>query len=129
MSKLSFVSLHILMDDLQRIIYGEARGEPTEGQVAVAYTVCNRAQKSGKSVEYEANKSNQFCVYSGTMSEAGAAAKARQIAQDVMARRIGDPTGGATFFCTTSINPSWARGRTPCAVIGNHKFYKDIAPY
>ena len=42
------------LEALTRVVYCEARGEPDNGKLAVAYTVVNRSAKSGKSIEYEA---------------------------------------------------------------------------
>ena len=38
------------LEALQRVVYCEARGEPDNGKLAVAYTVVNRAAISGKSL-------------------------------------------------------------------------------
>jgi spore germination cell wall hydrolase CwlJ-like protein len=45
---------------LTRVVYGEARGESDEGKIAVAWTVINRHNISGKSIQFEATKKNQF---------------------------------------------------------------------
>ena len=117
------------LEALTRVVYCEARGEPDEGKLAVAYTVVNRSAKSGQSVAYEATKKSQFCVWSGTMSETAAAAKCQTYAQQAINRSVSDPSNGATFFYSGSTVPSWAQGKTPCAQIGGHKFFKNIAPY
>ena len=53
--------------------------------------------------------------------------------QDVTARamasQIVDRTGGADhYYNPAAANPSWARGRTPSAVIGNHRFLRLELP-
>ena len=117
------------LEALTRVVYCEARGEPDKGELAVAYTVINWTKKSGKSVAYEATKPSQFCVYSGTMSETAAAEKCKTYAKQAINRSAADPSNGATFFYSGSSVPSWAKGKTPCATIGGHKFFKNIAPY
>ena len=114
---------------LTRVVYGEARGESDEGKKAVAWTVINRHKKSGKSIQFEATKKSQFCCYSGEMKETNARDKCKQIADDAINGKNSDPTGGATFFYSGNNVPSWAKGKSPCASIGGHKFFKDIAPY
>ena len=114
---------------LTRVVYGEARGESDEGKKAVAWTVINRHNISGKSIQFEATKKSQFCCYSGEMKETNARDKCKQIAEDAINERNSDPTGGATFFYSGNNVPSWAKGKSPCATIGGHKFFKDIAPY
>ena len=114
---------------LTRVVYGEARGESDEGKKAVAWTVINRHKKSGKSIQFEATKKSQFCCYSGEMKETNARDKCKQIADDAIKGINSDPTGGATFFYSGNNVPSWAKGKSPCATIGGHKFFKDIAPY
>ena len=117
------------IDKLTRVCYCEARGEPDNGKLAVCYTVVNRTKKSGKSVAYEATKKSQFCVYSGTMTETGPRDKCKAYAQQAINGSVSDPSNGATFFYSGSSVPSWAKGKTPCATIGGHKFFKNIAPY
>ena len=114
---------------LTRVVYGEARGESDEGKIAVAWTVINRHNISGKSIQFEATKKSQFCCYGGEMKETNARDKCKQIADDAIKGINSDPTGGATFFYSGNNVPSWAKGKSPCATIGGHKFFKDISPY
>ena len=117
------------LEALQRVVYCEARGEPDNGKLAVAYVVINRSRISGRSIAYEATKPSQFCVWSGTMTDSNSAKKCRNFAQIAINRSSPDPSKGATFFYSGSNVPYWARGKTPCAKIGGHKFFKNIAPY
>ena len=117
------------LEALQRVVYCEARGEPDAGKLAVAYVVINRSSISGRSIAYEATKPSQFCVWGGAMTETGAALKCKNFAQIAMNRSSPDPSNGATFFFSGSKYPYWAQGRTPCARIGGHLFFKNIAPY
>ena len=117
------------LEALTRVVYCEARGESDSGKLAVAYAVVNRHKKSGKSVAYEATKPSQFCVWTKNMSETAAAAKCKSAAQAAISGSKYDPSNGATFFYSGSSVPSWAKGKSPCATIGGHKFFKNIAPY
>ena len=117
------------LEALTRVVYGEARGESEEGKRAVAWVVINRANISGKSIEYEARKKSQFCCYSGEMKEFEAKKECEKIANDAIQNKSVDPTNGATFFYSGQTVTSWAKGKSPCAEIGCHKFFKNIAPY
>ncbi len=116
------------LDALTRVVYGEARGESEEGKRAVAWVVINRTKKSGKSIEYEAKKKNQFCCYSGEM-DIETKKECEKIADDAINGESVDPSNGATFFYSGKKVPNWAKDKIPCAEIGGHKFFKDIAPY
>lgn len=126
---ITFTYTYTDLEALQRVVYAEARGESDEGKLAVAYVVVNRHNKSGKTIEYEATKKSQFNVWEGEMKEKEAAKKCKTKAQAAIDGSEEDPSNGATFFCTLDINPDWAEGKETCAEIGNHKFFKDIAPY
>lgn len=40
-----------------------------------------------------------------------------------------DPTNGATHYYAPWVPmPTWARGKTPSAIIGHHRFYNDVEP-
>ncbi len=125
----TFAFTYTDLEALQRVVYCEARGESEDGKLAVAYTVVNRSAKSGKSIEYEATKKSQFCVWSGDMTDTASALKCKTAANNAIEGNKEDPSNGATFFYSGKTVPSWAQGKTPCAEIGGHKFFKDIAPY
>jgi hypothetical protein len=50
----------------------------------------------------------------------------RSICERVLHSEIPDPTDRSDHYCTTKVAryTSWARGRKPVAVIGNHSFYR-----
>ena len=125
------------MEILAKTIFGEARGESQEGQIAVACCVFNRF-KSGK--------------WFGAKTIAGVCLKPWQFScwnkndpnsQKIMAltfpvyskyfsvieeAKKDDITKGATHYYNPSIcnRPKWAEGRKPCVKIGKHLFFKDI---
>eukprot|EP00826_Nyctotherus_ovalis_P045582 TRINITY_DN505_c0_g1_i7.p2 TRINITY_DN505_c0_g1~~TRINITY_DN505_c0_g1_i7.p2 ORF type:complete len:126 (-),score=21.97 TRINITY_DN505_c0_g1_i7:236-613(-) len=120
------------VQELTRVVYGEARGESDEGKKAVAFTVINRSKKSGQSIAFEATKKSQFAPrdkITGNKAEEAAWDKCHDIAKKCIEGSYGDPTGGATFFYSGGSVPSWAKGKEPCASIGGHKFFKGIPPY
>lgn len=120
--------------------WAEARGEPLEGQVAVAWVIRNRAERPrwwGRSLEEVCLKPFQFSCWlpSDPQSKKLADPKTLETAsykamltvvRDVMAGRIADPTGGADHYCTLAVAPAtkWAKDRKPIRVIGNHNFYR-----
>ena len=56
-----------IVDTIARTIYGEARGEPLEGKIAVAWTVVNRFRKgswlSGRTLAATALKRKQYSCW------------------------------------------------------------------
>jgi spore germination cell wall hydrolase CwlJ-like protein len=119
-------------DDLQCLagaVYFESRGEPLEGQLAVARVVVNRAEsdrfpESYCDVVYQ--KSQFSFVRSGRMpsiattSEAWRNAKAvAQIAHEGLWE---SPAEEALFFHATYVNPGWRKQRL--AKVSRHVFYR-----
>lgn len=110
-----------------RIVFGEARGEPTEGQLAVAYTVVNRVSHAGypdtlyevvhqtygnryqyntldlpqHEIQWEEAKRMNTLEYRNAI----------KAAEDALCCRVSDPTTCATDYCA----------RDPCsATMTNH---------
>lgn len=108
------------VDCLALAVYREARGELLQGQIAVAYVVVNRGPDPCATIERRGQfvwpkrlpvgdrESWRHCV---------------AVARLVAARRIKDPTEGATFFHEVTIRPRWANAMTPTAVLGGHVFF------
>jgi spore germination cell wall hydrolase CwlJ-like protein len=120
-------------------VYYEARGEPEDGQYAVAEVTMNRLASSRYpdsvcAVVYEKRWDVIRGRYVGAFSwtefyavpEPGGEAwdTARRIAEDVYHRRAPPRVEGATFYHATYIRPSWARTQTRVARIGRHVFYR-----
>lgn len=127
------------VDTLARTIWGEARGEGRQGMEAVAAVVLNRVAKPcwwGRTIETVCTKPWQFSCWNAndpnlakllSVTERDPQFKAAlEIATLAEAGELPDPTNGATHYHTKAILPKWAEGKQPCAVIGNHLFYKDI---
>lgn len=124
---------------LARTIFGEARGEPREGQVAVAWTVKNRFESkkwfSAKSVAGVCLKRAQYSCWNPgdpTYRRMVQATKLElepfaEIGQAVFGGSEPDPTGGATHYYAEHIaSPNWAEGKQPSAIIGHHLFFAGI---
>ncbi len=122
---------------LATAIYHEARGEPIKGQFAVAEVILNRVASSRFpnticGVVYQgAQGSRGGCQFSfacdgrsEAMPNRQAANRARRIAQLMSEGAQSHATGGALFFHTTAVNPSWARSFTRTSQIGAHLFYR-----
>ena len=119
---------HTVTDDeielLARIIYGEARGEPYVGQVAVGAVVLNRVLGNYfpddiNSVIYQ---SNQFCPVSNGQIHLEPNRTAYRAAEEALEGK--DPTRGAEYFYNpdTANHISWFEQRQKVVRIGNHVF-------
>ena len=110
---------------LARLINGEARGEPYEGQVAVAAVILNRV-KSPKfpntiaSVIYQ--KSQFSCVTDGQFNEPiEENSTVYKAAQEAM--NGADPTNGALYFYNPAKTKSkWLFSLPTTMTIGKHVF-------
>ena len=137
-------------DLLAKVIFGEAASEGKNDQEklqamsAVASTIKNRAKNTGKGLVEEATKPNQYTAYSNYLywdslnkKIAEPIAKktyqmATKVADDLISGSLPDTTSGSTFYYNpkkVKQTPSWAKNKTPTTIIGNHQFYKNIAPY
>ncbi|WP_420548997.1 cell wall hydrolase [Curvivirga sp.] len=132
------------VDVLARTIWGEARGEQLSGMEAVASCVMNRVAKSqargghwwGNNVVDVCKKPYQFSCWNKddpnltkmleVNEEDKVFASAKRIAKRALRGSLADSTNGATHYHAAQILPWWAKGRTPIAGIGRHKFYKNI---
>ena len=113
---------------LTEAVYFEARGEPVKGQRAVAEVIMNRVDHPAfpKSVCGVVNQSGQFSYKGGSlrMRDRAAANRAERIAQESLSGAPRNLTGGATYFHTTYVKPSWSKRFTRTAKIGSHIFYR-----
>lgn len=123
-----------------RTIYGEARGEPPDGKLAVAYSIVNRWKSkrwfAGKTLASTAMKADQYTCWStrdpnrekmcdladADLAECQAAALAAILGT------VADPTDGCTHYHAAAMEtyPSWALGKAPRVTIGRHHFYKGV---
>lgn len=113
---------------LTEALYFEARGESVNGQRAVAEVIMNRVDHPAfpKSVCGVVNQSGQFSYKGGglRMRDRAAANRAARIAQETLSGAPRNLTGGATYFHTTYVRPSWSKRFTRTTKIGSHIFYR-----
>ncbi len=133
---------------LATTIYGEARGESQQGQIAVGFTLLNRAKN--KTLCQVALAPKQYSIFNNNPELRAAAvsmhlepkqkntidnkswAQSLMVAEMVMKRAIKDPTNGATHYIADKLMrskgysyPRWSRQFTVVAVIDNHRFFKE----
>jgi len=123
------------LECLALTVYFESRGEPAEGQAAVAHVALNRAsapsypdsvcrvvQQGGKTPPCQFG---WWCDgVPNAPTDAVAWSQAQQIARTVLAGQRADPTGGALYFYSTTLDPAWARRKVAARVIGRHVFFR-----
>jgi len=120
-------------------VYYEARGEPEDGQYAVAEVTMNRLASSRypdsvcavvHEQRWDEIRGRYVAAFSWTefmsvpepVGEAWT--DAQRIAADVYHGRSAPRVEGATFYHADYIRPSWARKQTRIARIGRHVFYR-----
>ena len=123
-----------------RTVWGEARGEPEQGQEPVAWVIVNRLRSGYRGAETLGDVCRARLQFS--CWNPGDPNAARLEALDfteksfcrvfaatcrVWAGEVSDPTHGARHYHNHQVSPAWARGHHPTAIIGNHLFYDDIA--
>ena len=108
---------------LARVVYGEARGEPYTGQVAVAAVVLNRVKSSSfpNTIAGVVYQSGAFdCVSDGQINLTPNQS-AYSAARDAL--NGWDPTYGCLFYYNPKTATSkWMLSRTVKLSIGNHNF-------
>lgn len=115
---------------LSSAIYMEARGETTEGQLAVGSVVVNRSSVKYKSICEVVKQPKQFSWYSGnkSMPSKEAVAIFNQMSHHLLVTRmmgIRKPyANGALHFATNDVNNYWTKEMIRVKVVGNHSFYK-----
>lgn len=129
---------------LATTIYGEGRGESTMGQVAIAFTVVNRAVN--KSLCQVALAKKQYSIFNGKSHLRTVAnnlklepkyanhidriswAKANAIAKMVLMKSVKDPTYNSTHYVAyKSLKhiPKWTHELKITVKIENHTFFKS----
>lgn len=132
---------------MARTLWGECRGEPREGQIAVAWIIRNRAESPGwwsrqrdgipdDTIEAVCLDRNQFsCWWDKQASRVKTRTREQlgnlyQLAYDILDDQIPDPTDGADHYHTI-LRPEYARKWPPAWAVdkigkrfGSHLFYK-----
>ncbi len=110
---------------LSRLVYGEARGEPYTGQVAVAAVVLNRVKSSSfpNTISGVIYQSGAFDVVSDGQINLTPNDTAKKAAQDAL--NGWDPTNGAIYYFNPSTATNkWIWSRPMTVTIGKHRFCK-----
>jgi spore germination cell wall hydrolase CwlJ-like protein len=123
---------------LQRALYFEARGEGERGMAAVAHVALNRVgTKSTRATVCDVvREPGQFAPYlTGEPDDADlaetdedAAQLAIEIAAQVMAGYLPDPSRGGRYFyapAVLKVAPTWAKGMKETARVGGHRFFSE----
>lgn len=110
---------------LARLIYGEARGEPYTGQVAVGAVVMNRVKSSSfpNSVSGVVYQSGAFDAVRDGQINLSPDTTAKKAAQDAI--NGWDPSYGAIYYFNPSTATNkWIWSRPMTVTIGRHRFCK-----
>lgn len=135
-------------------VYGEARGEPFEGKVAVANVIMNRVKSPGwwgKDITsvclapwqfscWNSNDPNRAIIETFRRSfmrkemygikgaiRDSSFCECMSIAAAVIGGRLPDITEGSAHYYVKAIPaPPWAKGKKPTVEIGSHLFFANI---
>ena len=110
---------------LSRLVYGEARGEPYTGQVAVAAVVLNRVKSSSfpNTIAGVIYQNGAFDVVADGQINLTPNETAKKAAQDAL--NGWDPTNGAIYYFNPSTATNkWIWSRPMTVTIGKHRFCK-----
>ncbi len=121
---------------LGQAIYFEARGEPYEGQLAVALVVRNRVLDRRFpddicSVVFQNARQRDACQFSFACDgrsdkprDRSDWTRALKLARLVNTGQMRDLTENATHYHTLAVSPPWARKLSKTVKIGEHQFYR-----
>ena len=110
---------------LARVVYGEARGEPYTGQVAVAAVVLNRVKSSKfpNTISGVVYQSGAFDAVADGQRNMTPDTTAKKAAQDAL--NGWDPSYGAIYYFNPSTATNkWIWSRPMTVTIGKHRFCK-----
>ena len=110
---------------LARLVYGEARGEPYKGQVAVAAVVLNRVKSSEfpNSISGVIYQSGAFSVVNDGQINLSPDETAIKAARDAM--NGWDPTNGCLYYYNPDKTTNeWMLSKPILMRIGNHVFFR-----
>ncbi len=128
--------------------WGEARGEPRDGQIAVCWVIKNRAAYRRQTIQEVCLAKAQFSCWWGEDANAQALRRRAQrvlagdivpdpswltlltLAYQVLVGIIPDPTLGGDHYLTQTLYegedcPAWAKTMPVAVHIGAHVFLKD----
>ncbi len=126
------------LECLAENVYFEARGEPLEGQYAVAEVTLNRTRSDNfphtvcgvvHETRWNPNRGRFVADFSwtevgGLSPQDGPAWKQAMAVASAAYEDMHEPlVPGALFYHATSVRPAWSRTRKAVATIGKHVFY------
>lgn len=111
------------------VLVGEAGGEGSDGMCAVLEVVWTRhLERKQTFLEVITTRKAFSCMNSKTPQALVQRSRSHKEWNYAMLLAEHRPRSrlakGANHFHKTNINPRWARGKRPVAIIGNHKFYR-----
>ncbi|WP_284734682.1 cell wall hydrolase [Sphingosinicella terrae] len=124
-------------------MWGEARGDGEAAMRAVGHVIDNRRRsgRHGGHATDTVSEAWQFsCWNPGDPNRAAMETidrldegsdehrlwlAAQRIAGEILAGESADPTGGALFYHTVAVAPSWSSGIDPAVRIGDHLFFLE----
>lgn len=131
------------MDDIEtvaRTLWGEARGEGYIGQQAVANVIMRRVALKCKGDTNAKDVCLHHSQFSCWLQSDPNRPKLLAVTQDdpvfrqclgiatlALSGNISDVTNLADSYEATGTGAYWAKGLTPCAVIGRHSFFKTVS--
>ncbi|MBL4802737.1 MAG: cell wall hydrolase [Emcibacter sp.] len=122
---------------LAQAVYFEARSEPFEGQVAVAYVILNRVKDRRYpnnicAVVFQNEQRRHHCQFSFACDglsdnpyEKIAWNVARRVAGGTLRNASSDVTARSTHYHATYVTPRWAKYLQPTIQVGSHIFYRE----
>ncbi len=120
---------------LIQAVYFEARGEPKEGQIAVAEVILNRVKSrrfpnSICDVVFEGHSAANRCQFSYVCDglpelvvNEDLYASIADLVDEVLGGKMHSVVGSAQFFHNNNVRPEWASELTFVRKIGHHNFY------
>jgi N-acetylmuramoyl-L-alanine amidase len=120
-------------------VYFEARGEPTDGQFAVAEVTLNRTRAEHfphticavvHESRWDPGRKRHVADFSwtelGDISPGDGLAwkRAMTVASAAYDDERAPVVPGALFYHATNVRPAWAKSKEPLATIGHHVFYR-----
>jgi len=112
---------------LAEAVYFESRGEPLEGQIAVAHVILNRAKASKTTICQVVHAKHQFTFYSNKSRQVREAMSWKLAAEVAVYSQLGwfsNPVKNANMF-NTGVNTQW-KHVVKIRTIGHHSFYARL---
>lgn len=120
-------------------LYHEARSDPVESQLAVAFVTLNRTEQRASKVCDVVFEKSQFSWTSGTtrrqaydkakrLSKTKEFKLALNLSKRVLGKEIQDTTHGSLYFHLPQVKPKWSKSPKlkRVAKIGSHYYYARV---